>query len=171
MLTPERCASSRKLTPSSSCAMNTSRCSGGSSASAASISASRIARITAASGPLSAAGSSSARPAPVVSSSARDDACEPRPGLLHRLHHPVGEDQLVKRLLQDVLGFRRIRYPAPDVGEQAPALTAHRGREVAVLLREVQGLAERCLHLTAKTPGRGKYCERRGAKGTRRQPA
>src|SRR5580765_2020827 len=36
------------------------------------------------------------------------DAREPCPRLLHWLHHPVRHDQLVKRLLQDVLRFRRI---------------------------------------------------------------
>jgi len=47
----------------------------------------------------------------------------------------MGEHQLVQRLLQDVLGIRRILDPAADEGEQPAALALHRRRNVAVLLR------------------------------------
>src|SRR6516162_107104 len=83
---------------------------------------------------------------------------EPCPRLLHWLHHPVGHDQFVKRLLQDVLRFRRIRDRAADVGQQPPALAPHRGGNVTVLLREADGFAERSLHLPDKTFEPAKYC-------------
>src|SRR5215831_8136000 len=98
-----------------------------------------------------------APPTEAVDDAIARHAREPGSGLLYRLHHAIGQYQLVQRLLHDVLGIRRIGDPAPDVGEQSPTLAPDRGGDVAVLLREGQRLAERSLHLPTKTLEREKY--------------
>src|SRR5438132_2880269 len=83
---------------------------------------------------------------------------EPRARLLHRLHQPVGQHELVKRLLQHVLRLGGIGDRPANEGEEAPALAPHRRGNLAVLVAGAQARSERSIHLSVKTLGRGGYC-------------
>src|SRR6184192_2523783 len=83
---------------------------------------------------------------------------EPRARLLHRLHQPVGQHELVERLLQHVLCLGGIGDRRANEGEEAPALAPHRRGNLAVLVARAQARSERSIHLSVKTLGRGGYC-------------
>jgi hypothetical protein len=66
--------------------------------------------------------------------------------LLHRLHHPVGLDQFVEDILQDVLGVALVSHPLANKGAQAWVVAPHGLRDALILLRH-RAASKRFVHL------------------------